>query len=109
MTAEEKKFKNGNKVVMFDCMEAKHIDNYGKIWDCSSDSFMSASNSEVVFLKGFSGCFSCEFLQLVLFKAQLRDELISFDKYCDNLAGRKHSKELTAVIVSDYLKLKESE
>jgi len=61
-----KNFKKGQKVVMFDCMEARHPKNYGKLWTIESDSFQREKNtSEVVFLEGFSGSFSCGYLQLV--------------------------------------------
>ncbi|MCG8883168.1 hypothetical protein G1L02_08345 [Tenacibaculum finnmarkense] len=63
---KDKNFKAGDKVVMFDCMEAKHPNNYGKVWECESDSFKRDEKSvEVVFLKGFSGSFHCRFLQIV--------------------------------------------
>lgn len=62
-----KNFKEGDKVVMFNCMEANHPSNYGKIWECESDSYKSKSisDTELVFLKGFSGSFSCKYLQLI--------------------------------------------
>jgi hypothetical protein len=59
-----KNLKKGDKVVMFECMEAKHESNYGKVWECTCDSYDNYGN-EVVFLKGFSGFFSCKYLQLV--------------------------------------------
>ena len=63
---ELKKFKTGDKVVMFDCMEANASVNYGKVWECESDSFKREVRSrEVVFLKGYSGSFWCKYLQLV--------------------------------------------
>lgn len=61
-----KNFKKGDKVVMFDCGEAKH--NNGKIWECFDDSYIDKKtngNPELVFLKGFSGSFYCKYLQLV--------------------------------------------
>ena len=72
MKAKElKNFKKEDKVVMFDCMEANHPDNYGKVWECETDSFQRDSKlpknkvPEIVFLKGFSGSFWCKYLQLV--------------------------------------------
>lgn len=66
-----KNFKKGDKVVMFECIEANHTDNYGKIWECDGDSFQreyhgtKEEQPENVFLKGFSGSFWCRYLQLV--------------------------------------------
>ena len=75
-----KNFKKGDKVVMFDCMEAKNPKNYGKIWECETDSFKRSSKSnEVVFLKGFSGSFHCRFLQLV--KIQIMTEIKTHSSY----------------------------
>ena len=63
---ELKNFKKGNHVVMFNCMEAKHPNNYGKIWECETDSFeRNQASGEKVFLKGFSGSFSCKYLQFL--------------------------------------------
>ncbi|MCD8435858.1 hypothetical protein LNJ03_11195 [Tenacibaculum dicentrarchi] len=56
-------FKKGDKVMMFNCMEAMGYDNSGKIWECESDSSKKNKNSdELVFLKGYSGSFCCRFL-----------------------------------------------
>ena len=66
-----KNFKKGDKVVMFDCMEATLKKNYGRIWECAEDSFQHAftgttiEQPELVFLKGFSGTFWCKYLQVV--------------------------------------------
>lgn len=56
-------FKKGDKVVMHSCGEASVYK--GKIWKCQTDSYKDRGGSDVVFLEGFSGCFSCKFLQLV--------------------------------------------
>jgi len=54
------KLKKGDKVLMYNCLEAH---SYGeKVWTCRTDSFERAG-SELVFLKGFPGSFYCEFLQ----------------------------------------------
>ena len=58
------KFEKGNIVVMHSCMESGGK-NEGKLWECRGDSFNSSSGNEVVFLKGFSGYFCCEFLQKI--------------------------------------------
>ena len=58
------KFNKEDKVIMFDCMEAGRPNNKNKVWECDTDSFMSRSSSEVVFLKGYSGYFLCKYLKL---------------------------------------------
>ena len=58
-----KTFRKGDKVVMHSCGEAGH--HRGKIWECQTDSYKNRSGSNVVFLKGFSGSFSCNYLQIV--------------------------------------------
>lgn len=64
-----KNFKDGDQVVMFDCMEANNPKNYGKLWTCEGESFVrDKGNPEVVFLKGFSGSFHCRYLQIVNLK-----------------------------------------
>jgi len=60
-----KTLSKGDKVVMHTYGEANFPENHGKIWICQTDSFMSKSNTEVVFLEGFSGYFITEFLQRV--------------------------------------------
>jgi len=57
--------KKGDNVVMHTCMEAKHYN--GKMWTCRTDQFTQGDTykQELVFLKGFSGSFACEFLQIV--------------------------------------------
>lgn len=58
-------FKKGEKVVMHSCMEAKLPKYNGKIWTLQTDSFLDRGGQEVVFLEGFSGYFSAEYLQRV--------------------------------------------
>ena len=58
-------FKKGDKVVMHSCIEAQLPDHNGKIWTCQTDSFLSKGNEDFVFLEGFSGSFSTEYLQRV--------------------------------------------
>jgi len=58
---ETKTFKKGDKVVMFDCGEAKHYK--GRVWVCETSSFTTLSKCEVVFLEGFSGSFVAKFLK----------------------------------------------
>jgi len=58
------KLKKNNKVdrvVMFDCMEAKHLTNYGKVWDMKAIHFEEIANSQ----KGGSGSFHCRLLQII--------------------------------------------
>ena len=56
-------FNKGEKVVMHTCGEAGVYK--GKVWECQTDSYKDRGGSDVVFLKGFSGCFSSKFLQKV--------------------------------------------
>lgn len=63
-------FKSGDKVVMHNCYEASFKRNKGKVWTCETDSFKDKSNEDVVFLKGFSGSFCCEYLRL----SELKDQ-----------------------------------
>lgn len=56
-------FKAGAKVVMHTCFEARIPKYKDKIWTCKTDSFLSRSKEEVVFLEDFSGYFSVEFLK----------------------------------------------
>jgi hypothetical protein len=55
--------KQGDKVVMHTCIEAEVYN--GKIWTCRTDEFTSSSESNVVFLEGFSSYFLTKYLQLV--------------------------------------------
>lgn len=58
-------FKKGDIVVMHSCLESKYKNN-GKLWVCDCDSFYRENGTdEKMFLKGFSGSFSCKYLQLV--------------------------------------------
>ena len=58
-------FNKGDKVVMHSCGEANFPKYKGKIWTCKTDSYIDKSKEDVVFLDGFSGCFSSRFLQVV--------------------------------------------
>jgi hypothetical protein len=58
-------FKKGNKVVMHTCGEANFPKYKGKIWTCLTDSYLDRGKQDVVFLEGFSGCFSSKYLQIV--------------------------------------------
>lgn len=57
--------KKGDKVVMHTCGEAEHYD--GQIWTCISDEqkLHESHKYNVVWLKGFSGCFAAKYLQKV--------------------------------------------
>lgn len=78
-------FKKGDKVVMHTCYEASLPKYKGKIWTCQTDSFLDRGKEEVVFLEGFSGYFSAEFLQCV------QPDIVSeyndnqFEKDCDSM------------------------
>ena len=58
----------GDKVVMHTCIEATLPNYKDKIWVCETDSYLNKStyeDIELVFLKGFSGCFATKFLTLI--------------------------------------------
>ncbi|MED5050604.1 hypothetical protein P9850_01805 [Anoxybacillus rupiensis] len=54
--------KKGDKVVMHTCIEAER--HNGRIWTCKTDEF-ERNGQRLVFLEGFTGCFSAEYLQRV--------------------------------------------
>ena len=53
-------FKDGDKVIMFNCGEAEYYPN--KVWICMSNSFKQGQ-SDLVSLHGFSGSFSTKYLK----------------------------------------------
>lgn len=57
--------KKGDKVVMHTCMEAEQ--EKGRIWTCRTDEqkLHPSHNYTVVWLEGYSGCFSTEYLQKI--------------------------------------------
>lgn len=57
-------FSKGDKVVMFDCLESNSPENKNKVWTCKTDSYKDRGKQDVVFLEGFSGCFSTKFLKI---------------------------------------------
>lgn len=58
--------KKGDQVVMHTCMEASHPKYAGRVWTCRSDAFRQKGHNYCsIFLEGFSGLFSAEYLQLV--------------------------------------------
>ena len=59
-----KAYKKGDIVVMHTCYESTMPEYKGKLWTCTTDSYM-ANGNELVFLEGFSGCFDCDFLKKV--------------------------------------------
>lgn len=56
-------FNKGETVQMHTCIEADT--HKGKLWTCKTDSYKDRAGQDVVFLEGFSGCFSCKFLQRI--------------------------------------------
>ncbi|WP_203226297.1 hypothetical protein [Clostridium ihumii] len=63
---ERELLKQGDKVVMHTCIEAKKYN--GKIWTCKTDEYTTGEGvykQNLVFLEGFSGCFTTEYLQKV--------------------------------------------
>lgn len=66
MSERTYKLQKGDQVVMHTCMEHDHPNNFGKIWTCRSDEFQHKGHDYgSIFLEGFSGSFSTEFLQKV--------------------------------------------
>ena len=59
-----KNFKKGDYVIMHTCHESTLPQYQGKVWKCTDDSYImkGIEKTEVVFLDGFSGCFSCDYL-----------------------------------------------
>ncbi|MFD0587647.1 hypothetical protein ACFQZE_06505 [Paenibacillus sp. GCM10027627] len=58
--------KKGDHVVMHTCIEHDYPECFGKVWVCSSDEFVrKGHNYGEVFLEGFSGSFSTEYLQYI--------------------------------------------
>lgn len=56
----------GDQVVMHTCIEAKNPSNYGKLWTCYTDETkVNWTNPNVVWLEGYAGAFSVEYLQKV--------------------------------------------
>lgn len=55
-------FKKGDSVIMYNCMEA--TSNKGKVWVCMTNSFKTRCGGDAVFLEGFSGYFSTQYLKL---------------------------------------------
>lgn len=58
--------KKGDTVVMHTCMEATNPKYLGRIWVCKTDAFRHKGHDyDCIFLEGFSGSFSAEYLQKV--------------------------------------------
>lgn len=58
--------KQGDKVVMHTCIESEKYN--GRVWTCRTDEYTRGEGvykQNLVFLEGFSGSFSTEFLQKV--------------------------------------------
>ena len=55
-------FKKGDKVIMDGCYESSLPEYKDKVWTCKTDSFLDKAKQEVVFLEGFSGYFSAQYL-----------------------------------------------
>ncbi len=109
------KLKKGQKVVMHTCYLAGI--HKGRVWECREDSFISNSDTEVVFLKGFTGYFDCEYLQFIkpitsdrflieeIVKRIENEEREYFTILCKDLLSEYIGKEpLTEEQRIDYLK-----
>ncbi|NQX67964.1 hypothetical protein HQN90_17725 [Paenibacillus alba] len=58
--------KKGDHVVIHTCLEASNPKYAGKLWACKSDAFRAKGHDYCsIFLEGFSGSFSAEYLQKV--------------------------------------------
>ncbi|MGG4096182.1 hypothetical protein [Paenibacillus lautus] len=79
--------KKGDAVVMHTCMEASLPKYSGRIWICKTDAFRSKGHDyDSIFLEGFSGSFSAEFLQKV-------DVSAVIEPFIDSTAGELASAE----------------
>lgn len=56
-------FKEGDEVIMHSCFEANLPKNKNKVWICQTDSFITRSKDDVVFLRDYSGYFLSKFLR----------------------------------------------
>lgn len=72
MTKDEYILKNktstlqkGDNVQMIDCYESTWPENQDKTWTCLTDSFLSLSKLDVVYLDGFSGFFYTKYLKKI--------------------------------------------
>lgn len=63
-TNKTQTFEKGNKVIMHNCHESTFEEYKDKVWICQTDSFLSKSKEEVVFLEEFSGYFLVKFLKI---------------------------------------------
>ncbi|MNW54884.1 hypothetical protein D3C74_325080 [compost metagenome] len=78
---EQYKLKKGDQVVMHTCMEHDHPDHFGKIWTCKTDSFQHKGHDYYsIFLEGFSGSFSTEFLQKVNIEPLLTEKEATIER-----------------------------
>ncbi|URJ45154.1 hypothetical protein MF628_004936 [Paenibacillus polymyxa] len=90
MSERTYKLQKGDQVVMHTCMEHDHPDNFGKIWTCRSDEFQHKGHDYgSVFLEGFSGSFSTEFLQKVNVE-DLIEQMAERDRTIDRLIDEKN-------------------
>ncbi|WP_261990977.1 hypothetical protein [Paenibacillus polymyxa] len=103
MSERTYKLQKGDQVVMHTCMEHDHPDNFGKIWTCRSDEFQHKGHDYgSIFLEGFSGSFSTEFLQKVDVPAlvdSLQQQLAERDRTIDRL---RKSLEATVIPFKFY-------
>lgn len=101
---EQYKLKQDDMVVMHTCMEHDHPDNFGKIWRCKTDSFRHKGHDyDSIFLDGFSGSFSAEFLQKVVLPAP---SLVEAQEEIKRLTvDRNHYAEIGAECVDDRNRL----
>ncbi|WP_088832617.1 hypothetical protein [Paenibacillus tyrfis] len=62
-SSEHSNLKKGDAVVMHTCMEARNPKYAGRVWTCKSDAFRPKGHDyDSIFLEGFSGSFSAEYL-----------------------------------------------
>ncbi|WP_339189757.1 hypothetical protein MKY54_05180 [Paenibacillus sp. FSL P2-0121] len=87
---EEIKLKKGDRVVMHTCIEPETQN--GRIWTCSSDQFTRGSGvlaQDSVFLEGYSGSFSPEFLQKVILPTEDERVLAALEESQQNAEVEK--------------------
>lgn len=69
--------KQGDKVVIHTCLESERYN--GKIWTCKTDEFIRGEGvykQNLIFLEGFSGSFSTDYLQKVNIPINNNEEIL---------------------------------
>lgn len=108
--------KQGDKVVMHTCLESEGK-NYGKIWTCRSDEFTKGEGvyaENVVFLEGFSGYFTTEYLQKINITDDIPEEIkeqilndYAEDLYAEFAQVSRFEGKITLKDIEDILQIGE--